>query len=113
MVTLAINLDTRDEVHEALRNLGETSDEIAMQMRAKKVKGVPKKDTSCPIAHYLANEFPALRFKVQTYYVEVHNSSILIIDNPIPVRTFVRRFDNGEFPELETIWGKIRKRIKS
>jgi hypothetical protein len=92
-------MTTTTELEQALAELGNTADEIAVALIAKGMRGHRKIGTCCPIATYLGSTFDA---------PEVTENSIAIgrleepwIHTPHHVVEFITRFDDGEWPELD------------
>jgi hypothetical protein len=74
-----------------LQALGNSKEEIAKSLGALGIKGEKFHCGSCPIGQYLMSKgYP-------------RPSSLKEVKQGLmPVRDFIRAFDNGEFPELES-----------
>lgn len=83
---------------EALAALPDTSDGIAAHLAAKGIRGVREMPGCCPVANYLT--------EAGFHLVEVNDDEVSAdeerrcIDTPANIASFVRRFDDGEWPEL-------------
>lgn len=112
----------------SLTALGDSSDTVARTLLDKGIRGTANVGTSCPIANYLTScGFHGVRVgmtftKVQVEDVGdpttftspevVHEVGAQEYDDverklrfllPYPVRQFIHRFDEGQFPELSDV----------
>lgn len=81
-----------------LKELGDTSDEVARSLEERRISGVKGWGGSCPIYNYLKSR------GCNVYFVEegmIIDGSYGYTFTTAPVKEFIRRFDKGEFPELE------------
>lgn len=106
-----------------LTALGETSDAVARTLIDKGIRGNRQAATICPVANYLTScGFHGVRVGMTFARVQVedvvdpttmtlpfdattvgaleYQENMLRYLLPTPVRDFIKRFDNGEFPEL-------------
>ena len=95
--------DEKPSVREYMSRLGETSDAVAESLRRAGVRGIRKSSISCPLLVGIKRECrlpwgspTAPKPGVVTY------SDLQIMDPPVPtpVAEFMKRFDEGEYPEL-------------
>lgn len=93
---------TKDLLTERLNALGSTPDEVADTLRFAGYKG-DHAPNNCPVANYLRDQFPGEYVSVG-WVAQVQNQLMML---PSPVETFVTRFDDGKYPKLETLRGKI------
>lgn len=102
---------TEDGVREALRALGDGSEDVAGRLEQLGIKGFRDDDCSCPVANYLRKTFPdietvwVLRDNVfiEAYQTDEFGFGLPVkfdTSNPDPVSAFVGDFDAGIYPEL-------------
>ena len=95
--------------------LGPTAAAVAETLTQLGVRGCPKDSTQCALARYLwvivGSERSVVNIAVTDRSVHVRRSPgrlPLIIGLPRPVRTFIRAFDSGCYPELLAVDGAQR-----
>ncbi len=89
---------------EAIKSLGETPEEVTLALQAQGIKGYRQMASSCPVARYLnACGFPhvtvstsAKRYRDGSKESESEESVYLCAG----VQEWIRRFDDGEYPEF-------------
>jgi len=91
------------EVRRALHLLGRTSNTIAVTLEHKGIVGRLEHDKECPIAVYLQQQFPEL----DEVWVDENDISYQdgteeggMFAPSLAVRLFIRRFDDGAYPNL-------------
>lgn len=107
-------MSVRDKVEQALKDLGNTSDEVAAKLLSARCLGERNRIYKCPVAKYVAaltKEDGARSVAASGFgclivqYPSAPKDGYLLkeerIDLPQPVREFVRRFDSGAYPELD------------
>lgn len=91
-----------NSLDEALTALGDTADQVAAHLRAKKITGCRFNACHCPVATYLAQsgvvEKPAVGDKTIGYLADWGDVEV---QTPSAVADFINRFDAGEFPDLD------------
>lgn len=86
-------------IEQALNDLGKTSTKVYQTLKAKGIKGNTS-STVCPVARYLQ----LLTGKTMSVgprdcnYTDSNGAAD--VDLPAPVRLFIRKFDEGKFPDL-------------
>lgn len=88
----------KKNIEKALFSLGGSHEKVAKTLHKKGYKGKRDKPRSCPVARYLEDTVKC-PLQVMGARIDLHSH---ILRLPIPVSEFVQRFDNGEYPELET-----------
>lgn len=94
------------QLRNALKGLGDSPSTVRDTLLAEHALGYQEDGTSCPLANYLHEKFPEAIFTVGPisilYWTEGSPLDILdaMVDCPEAVSLFVRRFDNGHYPEL-------------
>ena len=99
-----------DGVLEALARLGDTPDEIAVELARLGCRGQVGICVTCPLAHYL-ERLPDLDYTDPDagYAIEVLTDSVIVrfaaagtVSVPLPaaVAEFAERFDYGAYPQL-------------
>ena len=95
-----------DDTKRTLALLGTTSDEIAATLRNKGIKGRRGQHQDCPIYHFLAEQdFAWIVCGAFLYRPPEQPPSLAFcywtqMRLPDCVRTFIARFDDGDFPDL-------------
>jgi len=89
-----------------------TSDEIAQLFLDLGIKGDKYQSCRCPVAYYLANKMDhdPYNLAVGSDRIEVwdtiegflQNKQDFFLKEPSSVRSFIIKFDNGGYPELES-----------
>lgn len=91
----------RVRIKRALRDLGETPDEIAQALTDKDCQGVRGHHAKCPLAVYLRRVVPDATVSM----FEISHKGLFgyprRVETPREVRRFVYRFDDGAYPELD------------
>jgi hypothetical protein len=88
------------DLTQALKDLGKTSDKVYQTLKSKGIKGVSCVAWHCPIAHYLES------LTGQKMSVGLRNCGYsgnrgrTDVELPMPVQLFIRRFDDGLFPDM-------------
>jgi hypothetical protein len=105
----------RRSIEEFNNTLGPTATAVAGTLTQLGVRGCPKDSTQCALARYLwvivGSERSVINITVTDRSVHVRRSPghlPLIVGLPKPVRTFIRAFDGGCYPELLAIDGAHR-----
>jgi hypothetical protein len=80
-----------------LEGLGSTAEVVAKSLAAAGVKGRRQVAGVCPIATYLSDVFFGVRVLPDITIV----AGSFAVMNPEQIEEFVRRFDAGEFAELD------------
>ena len=103
-------LETAREVMEELERLGEHSaDVLARWMRVHGLRGVKRDTEQCPLAGWLRHRTGDPLLQVGRYHVTGRRSTperhfpvdVWRVDDPPATHTeFIRRFDDGAWPEL-------------
>lgn len=95
----AVIIPSKQQVADALAELGASSDAVAISLYRKGIKGVPKKPEVCPIAKHLEKKFPGAWFSVKGASIDVginlpgqYNTA-----NTVAGTSFVSSFDNGGY----------------
>jgi hypothetical protein len=83
----------------ALDGLGDDAAGVARTLRKAGIRGSRINKDCCPVANYLAAKFPGHRFEVGVCRVQIDGEGRVV--TPQAVASFVLRFDEGGFPELE------------
>lgn len=94
----------RRAVRLALKELAkdaEHPDAVAQRLRDVRVTGRRGDTESCPIANYLRRK---TGLKVEVEYMDTTNDWVtkLPVKNPYVVSRFIRSFDSGHYPDLES-----------
>lgn len=89
-------------LYNSLRSLGPDAETVAETLGEMGFLG-NHGAASCPIAKYLHahNEVTVAATCAGTSYILFNDGEDLLLDHPEPVREFVSRFDDGDFPALE------------
>lgn len=87
------------QIFDALDELGGTPAVIAARLKAEGCTGLRGEEGMCPIANYLNKRFEDA---ATVYFDEVYVGRCLLCGPPPAVTAFVRDFDLGEFPDLES-----------
>jgi hypothetical protein len=93
---------TKQELQQALVDLGKTGGEVASNLIAKGIKGKRYLAKQCPIASYLKS-ITGLRVDVDLHDVGLHAPNwnhYFNVALPKAVEQFVIQFDHGEYPSL-------------
>ncbi len=87
---------------EALAALPDTADGIAAHLRAKGIRGVRENPDCCPIANYLSGTGGLYGPDVDPSRIDAFTDEgdAEQVCTPAHIAEFVRRFDDGEWPEL-------------
>ncbi len=95
-------ITTDDELAVLLATLGDTPVAVAETLRAKGIKGRPCESSRCPIANWLVTETGAVTVEVDSdiYFRHAGAHGLWIDPTPDAVAEFIRRFDEGDFPDL-------------
>jgi hypothetical protein len=103
-------LETANAAMEELERLGaHSADVIARWMRVHGIHGVKDDTEQCPLTHWLRQATGDPRLRVGRYHVTGYRSTaersapldVWRIDDPPATHTeFIRRFDDGAWPEL-------------
>lgn len=98
---------TEEGVSGALAALGTTPNQVADTLLDGGYRGNPACDATCPVATYLTDLWPDATCSVteeppDALIAEVWYSTTACVQVPVPdpVSAFIRRFDGGEFGEL-------------
>ena len=100
-----------DRIVAALRELGQTADDVAQSLLAAGIQGVVSNPVLCPVAQYLVQRLQDLSVcrtyvncdgSVVTWYDEKAGRLSVDIMNPVSVDEFIDRFDGGAYPQLAT-----------
>lgn len=83
-----------------LNKLGASSKAIARSLELQGIRGERQELDCCPIAVYLHKLHPDHRFEVDRSRVQIDGEGRCVL--PAAVAWFVRDFDYGEYPALET-----------
>jgi hypothetical protein len=90
-----------------LRKLGKSADAIARALRRKGIKGAHAWE-SCPIARFTTRKLGYMHAQVTAYRITVwtnnHDSTCdrTEIITPLHIAAFIKRFDAGKYPALES-----------
>jgi hypothetical protein len=98
----------KDSLREALDvfNSCDTAHEVADVLRMRKIKGVPVRSNECPVARYMQSSLPP----DSSLYIDVGYHTVKIwaggegygeLPMPLIVGDFIRRFDQGQYPDLD------------
>lgn len=97
------------EVISLLEALGKNSKEVAQTLANKGIKGRKRESTSCAIAAYLQEQ--GIAASVHSYNIsnvilcscgcKSNVSGESICATPVVIKSFIKNFDNGCYPELE------------
>lgn len=94
--------ENRKKLFDKLTDLGPLSTLVAERLLDKGVKGTRRDPASCPLANYLEGEWPD-DWQVAMGVVQGTIDGIRVsVPMPPAIRTFVRYFDGGKYPALET-----------
>jgi hypothetical protein len=90
-----------DGVESALRDLGETADDVAQTLIERGVRGIQGKADCCPVANYLRGAVPGLSPEIlnDDDYTLVSSDQVSLYV-PLAVHVFVEEFDQGVYPLL-------------
>ncbi len=92
---------TKNDIREALHKLGRNADEIADTLYNKGFQGCRHKGENCPLANYLAEQFPDAAVNVGFGATSVKTrSTFFLVNTPKPCKRFIYNFDNGFYPRL-------------
>jgi hypothetical protein len=90
-------MTTAQEIHDALKQLGDNTDAVARRLQEAGIRGYTCKGNDCPIARFIKE-----RFKPD--YVEVRQNCVGCefgrFDLPPAITQFIYYFDQGCYPEL-------------
>jgi hypothetical protein len=87
-------------VYEALRKLGDTSDQIAYALTERGIRGRRMEERSCPLANYLRAEV-GVETQVENGSIQVDGTSGFMSTGVLPgVEDFIDDFDNRAYPYL-------------
>ena len=96
------------ELIEYLTSLGTTPDEVAASLRKQGVKGTRGSSTGCVLLEGIKDIFSDRDYGLQVlsvdsslYFAVSSRDDFEPPDFPGPVLEFVRRFDAGDFPDLQ------------
>src|SRR6266568_3051480 len=87
-----------DNVQNALRELGATSDEIADSLRLLGITGYKKCSTKCVIANYL--EAVTGQTWVVSGSAHMASDTAVVVFLTFQVKNFIGKFDEGFYPDL-------------
>jgi len=89
-----------ENIQEVVNVLAEcTPDEIRDLLVFIACKGKPRHACACPVANYI-NKFTGEIVIVSGLAISLPERSVWI-ETPANVRTFIKAFDNGHYPELD------------
>lgn len=89
-----------DDVYDALRRLGSSSEEIADSLAERGIRGRRQEERCCPLANYLRNELSvAVQIEVGSVQIDGVDGfmSTAVCDG---VDDFIEDFDTEEYPYL-------------
>ena len=89
---------------EALRQLGDTADEVAESLRRAGCRGYTASAHGCPVARYMQGlGFKGFQVGASGYYRGPGHMGVMSAKghNARGVGEFILRFDRGEYPDLE------------
>ena len=92
-------MTTKEQVLSALSDLGGSSDEIAMTLHHKGIKG-KRTCRDCPIARFLVRDCGQSHANVSKFYIIMQDGFFEKLPTPSVVAEFIVRFDNGDFHQL-------------
>jgi hypothetical protein len=87
-----------ERIHNALRHLGSTPDQVAERLSMMGVMGDTMESCDCPLAHFFTGMYGAWFVKV--FRADVH-VDFATCANPLAVENMVHAFDNGHLPKLD------------
>jgi hypothetical protein len=92
-----------ENVHKILNSLGKSPTKAAHKLRDANVRGVPGNCFTCPIANYFKRKFTSVEVMVMQDKIEVRLPGITTLVTTLPshLKTFVTRFDEGQYQYLE------------
>lgn len=103
------------KISDYLKSLGNTSDEVAMSLRAQGIKGKRTSKCHCPVLNGIYRACPdywsgleifggAPDSKIGSkhhYYATLQDSQIMDPQLPQAVQNFIGDFDLGKYPDME------------
>jgi hypothetical protein len=98
---------TAKDVRLSLKLLNGSVSNIVKNLKKRRIKGRKNRVDSCPIACYLAKKFKPAYIEVtpsnvfMEFYKNENDSHTVDCKLSKPFRDFIKKFDNGQFPELE------------
>lgn len=84
-----------------ISELGNTPKAIATKLKSLKIKGERNEASSCPLANYLDYRGLSAVRVAGNFELETEIGDTLEIEMPKAYHTFVEKFDNGDYPELD------------
>jgi hypothetical protein len=100
--------EAAEAIAEALAALPPSADDIAALFADLGIKGRVAQACKCPVAVYLGGELKdsdveawVSQFYVDIYPAKDYAADKAVVDLPPHIKTFVYRFDRGEYPHLE------------
>jgi hypothetical protein len=91
-------------IRQQLQALGNTSQEVADNLRSKGIKGFRLAGASCPIAKYLSTLISEgcvmVGVKVVSYFPEGRMTATDNVDLPESVIHFIADFDRSKYPDM-------------
>lgn len=86
-----------------LKNLGAGPNKVAEKLVSLKIKGDPGYASSCPVARFIRKNFKSLKNIEVTESVSFdYRGEGCCVELPSAVEKFVGKFDDGDYPELES-----------
>jgi hypothetical protein len=94
-----------------LNSLGDTPEQVADSLLAQKITGVPHSSVLCPISYWLrsrgvinahTNKFMIKIFQWSKVGSVSIPEDIIVRPPPEAISQFIKMFDTGKFPNLET-----------
>lgn len=89
---------TPSEITDALRQLGDNADDVALTLGRLGFTGHPLRCDVCPVANYLAATFPGHWFEVTPMRVQIDGEGRA--ETTFGVFDFMLGFDLGQYPHL-------------
>ncbi len=97
----------RRDIRQLSASLGATPETVASNLMGHDMRGIPRNQTRCPLARYLAimlrSAGPPFDIFVSDRSVHARRPSgwhSMVVRLPPPVLEFMAAFDNGAYPEL-------------
>lgn len=94
--------DLKERIEKLLRSLGQTADDVADSLRARRITGYREDGCNCPIANLIKAEIPEAR---EGDWTEVDNPWLVTndrvttpagpVDTTLAVAEFIGAFDHG------------------
>lgn len=95
--------EKREHAVTLLMNLGDTSAEVAGNLRSGGFTGIPDDSCNCPVARFLQRELGTVSVTVGSQAHIEDEDEKNGVDLPKAVTDFVNNFDDGDYPELEEL----------